>query len=158
MFKIINMKNLIAICSCLLFTLTLSFAQAPKKIAVIESQYNKLTAAEKYVIVDKGTEAPHKGSYTHNKAKGTYYCKRCNAPLFRSETKFESGTGWPSFDDEIKGTVKRITDSDGMRTEIVCKNCKAHLGHVFLGEAYTPKSTRHCVNSISLTFIPDKKK
>ena len=150
------MKKLILIVGCFL-VINGSFAQVPKKIAVIASQYNKLTAAEKEVIENQGTEAPNKGTYTHNKANGTYYCKRCNAPLFRSETKFESGTGWPSFDDAIKGSVKRVTDADGMRTEIECKNCKAHLGHVFFGEAFTPKSTRNCVNSISLTFIPDKK-
>ncbi|MDB5013815.1 MAG: methionine-R-sulfoxide reductase [Daejeonella sp.] len=150
------MKKLILIVVCFL-AINGSFAQAPGKIAVNKSQYNKLTAAEKEVIENQGTEAPNKGTYTHNKVKGTYYCKRCNAPLFRSETKFESGTGWPSFDDAIKGSVKRVSDADGMRTEIECANCKAHLGHVFFGEAFTPKSTRNCVNSISLTFVPDKK-
>lgn len=152
------MKIIISVVSCFLLASTMLFAQAPGKVAVNKSQYNKLTPAEKYVIEDKGTEAPNKGTYTHNKATGIYYCKRCNAPLFRSESKFESGTGWPSFDDEIKGSVKRITDADGMRTEIECANCKAHLGHVFLGEGFTPKSTRNCVNSISLTFVPQAKK
>ncbi|MDB5120607.1 MAG: methionine-R-sulfoxide reductase [Sphingobacteriales bacterium] len=150
------MKNLILIVVCFL-AINTSFAQTPGKVAVNKSQYNKLTAAEREVIENKGTEAPNKGTYTHNKAAGTYYCKRCNAPLFRSESKFESGTGWPSFDDAIKGSVKRVSDADGMRTEIECANCKAHLGHVFFGEAFTPKSIRNCVNSISLTFVPDKK-
>jgi methionine-R-sulfoxide reductase len=151
------MKTLIVFCSCFLFTISTLLAQTPGKIAKNKSQYNKLTPAEKQVIEDEGTEAPNKGKYTHNKAAGTYFCKRCNAPLFRSESKFESGTGWPSFDDNFKGAVKRISDADGMRTEIECANCKAHLGHVFLGEGFTPKSTRHCVNSISLTFVPQKK-
>lgn len=152
------MKAIILSISCILLASNILFAQSPGKVALNKSQYNKLTAAEKQVIEDEGTEAPNKGTYTHNKANGTYYCKRCNAPLFRSKSKFESGTGWPSFDDEIKGSVRRITDTDGMRTEIECANCKAHLGHVFLGEGFTPKSTRNCVNSISLTFVPAKKK
>ena len=114
----------------------------------------KLTAEEERVIWHKGTEMPFTGKFEKFKEKGTYKCKNCSAPLYRSEDKFDAGCGWPSFDDEIAGAVKRIPDSDGMRTEIQCKNCGAHLGHVFTGEKFTKKDTRHCVNSISLEFTP----
>ena len=117
-------------------------------------KYNKLTPEEQRVILHKGTEMPFTGKYTENKQEGTYTCKQCGAPLYRSEDKFDSQCGWPSFDDEISGAVKRIPDADGIRTEIVCANCGGHLGHVFLGEGFTAKNTRHCVNSISMNFIP----
>lgn len=117
-------------------------------------QYNKLTSEEEKVIVHKGTEVPFSGEYEDFYQEGTYVCRRCNSPLYRSDTKFDAHCGWPSFDQEIAGAVKRIPDADGQRTEIICNNCGAHLGHVFVGEGFTPKNTRHCVNSISLKFIP----
>jgi len=121
-----------------------------------KNSYNKLTSQEEAVIVHKGTEKPFSGKYYKHKEKGAYICKRCDAKLFTSEDKFDSNCGWPSFDDAIPDTVKQIPDKDGVRTEIICKNCGAHLGHVFTGEGYTEKNSRYCVNSISLGFIPSK--
>jgi len=120
-------------------------------------KYNKLSDEEKKIIVDKGTEAPFTGEYDDFFVEGTYYCRRCNSPLYASSAKFHSGCGWPSFDQEIKGEVIKIPDKDRVRTEIQCKKCGAHLGHVFTGERMTPKNTRHCVNSISLKFVPKEK-
>ncbi len=111
-----------------------------------------LNEFEKAVIVDKATERAFSGEYVNNKQKGIYRCKLCKTPLFKSEDKFDSGTGWPSFDDAIKEAVEEVLDSDGRRVEIVCANCKAHLGHIFKGEGFTPKNARYCVNSISLDF------
>lgn len=164
---ILNKRYLIF--AFVLLTSLSACAQKPNKKAVKQSKeteqiiqkkkmnWNPLTPEEEKVIVYKGTEYPGTGKYEHTKDKGTYVCKRCNAPLYRSESKFDAHCGWPAFDDEIKGTVKRIPDADGSRTEIVCAHCGAHLGHVFLGEGFTNKDTRHCVNSISMNFVPDKK-
>ncbi|MBK8053259.1 MAG: methionine-R-sulfoxide reductase [Saprospiraceae bacterium] len=121
----------------------------------MENQYNELSPDEEYVIIHKGTERPFTGEYDKFFKPGTYVCRRCNAPLYHSTSKFNSGCGWPSFDDDLEGAVSRIPDKDGRRIEIVCKNCGGHLGHVFTNERFTPKNTRHCVNSLSIKFIPE---
>ena len=118
--------------------------------------YNDLTLQESRVIVNKGTEIPFTGEYTDHYENGTYICKRCGAALYYSSSKFRSDCGWPSFDDEIEGAVNRFPDPDGRRTEIVCAACGAHLGHVFTGEHFTAKNIRHCVNSVSLDFVPSE--
>ena len=121
------------------------------------TKYNDLTPQQEQVLVNKATDRPYTGDDYGTKDNGLYICRRCNNPLYTSEDKFDSHCGWPSFDDEIKGSVTRILDADGRRTEIVCNNCQGHLGHVFLGEQMTDKNTRHCVNTSSILFVPKDK-
>ena len=118
-----------------------------------KANWNQLNEEERRVIINKGTEYPGSGEYNVFKAEGTFVCRQCEAPLYDSSSKFESGCGWPSFDDDISENVERVMDADGRRVEIVCKNCKGHLGHVFTGERFTDKNTRHCVNSVSIKYV-----
>ena len=157
-----KMKLMALFASLLVFFLLPACAQQGNKNTLADfppvitdpAQYNELTAQEKRVILEKGTERAFSGAYFNSKEEGTYLCRQCNQPLFRSADKFDSGTGWPSYEAAIPGAVKEVPDADGQRAEILCSNCGAHLGHVFYGEGFTPKQTRHCVNSVSLDFVP----
>ena len=119
-----------------------------------KENWNKLNDEESRVILRKGTEYPFTGEYDKHYVEGTYLCRQCEAPLYRSNDKFNSGCGWPAFDDIIGDSVLELPDADGRRIEIVCRNCSGHLGHIFRGERFTSKNTRHCVNSVSLKFAP----
>lgn len=138
------------------FSVRLAFWLAGKERGGNDYEMRELTKEEKRVIEGKGTESPYSGEYENFFAPGVYKCKRCGAVLYRSKDKFDAKCGWPAFDEEVLGAVKRLPDADGLRTEVQCAECGAHLGHVFEGEGMTEKNVRHCVNSVSLEFEPDE--
>ena len=125
-----------------------------KRDDMTNENYNSLNAEERYVIEHKGTERPFTGEYDDFYEEGRYVCRKCNAELYRSVDKFDAHCGWPAFDKEVEGAVTRLPDPDGHRTEVECANCGGHLGHVFMGEGFTPTNARHCINSISMKFVP----
>jgi peptide-methionine (R)-S-oxide reductase len=157
MFKMNRMKNQIVVIVLFLSGLTGCIAQSDTTAGVGTNpnvKYNELTPQQQNVILNKATDRPFTGEYYQKTDAGLYICRQCNNPLYRSEDKFEAHCGWPSFDDEIEGAVTRVPDADGERVEIICNNCHGHLGHVFVGEGFTDKDTRHCVNTSSILFVP----